>query len=104
MVNSRGKEWDGFGINFHTVDNFFNDLYAAVNRRYPFPLKCFQPSGGVMVAFLDNDRGGRWFKSSPLGYFSFISQLTQVLLKSISLYRLNYSYPLGGVNGSMPRQ
>ena len=34
----------------------FNDLSAAVNRRYRFPLKCFQPSGGVMVALIDNDR------------------------------------------------
>ena len=35
----------------------------------PLSIKMFQPSGGVMVAFFDNDRGGRWFKSSPLGYF-----------------------------------
>ena len=103
MVNSGGKEWDGLeSISIPRI--IFNDLYAAVNRRYPFPLKCFQPSGGVMVAFLDNDRGGRWFKSSPLGYFFIISQLTQVLITSISLFRLNYSYPLGVVNGSTPRQ
>ena len=94
---------DGFGINFHTADNF---LMICISRKQEIPLSItmFSTFGWCNGSIPRQSSGRTLVQIQPLGLFFLISQLTQVLTKCISLFRLNYSYPLGGVNGSMPRQ